>query len=432
MLADGFDLTIYGATLPSLIYQFDTDKQTLANIHSVTLAALMVGFLLAGPLADRVGRRRPILVGTLAFSLLNGACLTAGSLTVFGGLRILSGLFLGAVVPSVIALVAEFAPRGRRQLYNGIAMIGYPVGGILVTAVALNVLPSAGALKEAFGAGQPLESWRWLYAIAGLFLLLIPVMYFRLPESPGYLLTRGREKEATRIIVEWGADSSEVYADKRASDDAGRGGFRLILSNRYVVATVIFTLVVFCQQVLTYGPNTWLPAMTAAMGFEGMQGTWALLIMSFGSVVGTYIGARIADRGGATKTIVPYLLLAAVSLTALAFGTTIGAVGIFVAAFFTGFSVTGSTALMYGIIASYYPVSSRGSGIGFCVGVARFGGILGPQIGAIFASPRVGLLVFMSLALIGALLVVALRMYQAGHRGMPTLDREAARQHVPT
>ncbi|MFT3660733.1 MAG: MFS transporter [Gordonia sp. (in: high G+C Gram-positive bacteria)] len=413
MLGDGFDLTIYGSTLPSLMHQFGTDKQTLANIHSATLAAMMVGFILAGPIADRIGRRLPIIVGTLLFSLFNGACLFADSLGTFGTFRILSGIFLGTVVPSVIALVAEFAPAGKRQVFNGIAMIGYPVGGILVTAISLTVLPTAAELTAAAEAGSPLENWRLVYGFAAIFLVLVPIMIWRLPESPGYLMATGREEESLVVIREWGVDPGVVYADKKAADDAGAGGYRLLLSNRYVVATIIFTLVVFCQQVLTYGPNTWLPAMTAAMGFAGMQGTWALLCMSFGSVVGTYIGARIADKGGATRTIIPYFVLCAISLTALAYGEAIGAVGIFVAAFLTGFSVTGSTALMYGIIAAYYPVSSRGSAVGFCVGIARCGGILGPQIGAVFVSPRAGLLAFMVLAILGAALVAVLRAYQS-------------------
>ncbi|MFT4101937.1 MAG: MFS transporter [Burkholderiaceae bacterium] len=144
----------------------------------------------------------------------------------------------------------------------------------------------------------------------------------------------------------------------------------------------------FCVQVLTYGPNTWLPSMTADMGFVGMQGAWALMLLQIGAGVGTYIGSRLADRGSPIRTIVPYFVFGAVSFTALAFGSMLGVVGISIASFFTGFSIAGPGSMMYGVIASHYPVSSRGSAIGFCVGVSRFGAILGPQIGAFFTSPR--------------------------------------------
>lgn len=417
MLADGFDLIIYGATLPSLMAQFGQSKSALANVHSVTLAALMIGFLVAGPLADRIGRRTPIIIGTLAFSLLNGACAVATSFALFATFRISSGLFLGAVVPSVIALVSEYAPRGKRQLYNGTAMIGYPVGGILVTAVALTVLPTA---AEIANAATPLGNWRWTYAAAGLFLILVPIMFFKLPESPGYLIAKGRNSEALRIADNWGVDRETLLAQKAASDEAGTGGYRLILSKNYLVATIIFTAVVFCSQVLTYGPNTWLPSMTAEMGFVGTQGTWALMMLSIGAIPGTIIGSRIADGSSANRTIILYYLLGAASLLALAFGTELGTVGIFIASFFTGFSVTGATSMMYGVIANHYPVSSRGSAVGFCVGVARFGGILGPQIGAIFVSPQTGLLAFMSLAILGAVLVGVLRTYEA-RKGQPEM-----------
>ncbi|MFT3721879.1 MFS transporter [Pseudorhodoferax sp.] len=425
MLGDGFDLTIYGATLPSLMHQFGTNRQALANIHSATLAAMMVGFIISGPVADRIGRRIPIISGLLMFSLLNGACALATSLSMFGALRIASGIFLGSVMPSVISLVAEFAPRERRQSYNGIALLGYPFGSIVVTIIALSVLPKASELAVAAAAGVPLGNWRVVYGFAALFLLIVPIMIFRLPESPGFLMAKGREEEALRIVHEWGVNPDDVYAEKKLSDDAGAGGYKMVLSRKYIVATIIFTLVVFCQQVLTYGPNTWLPAMTAEMGFVGMQGTWALLCMSFGAVVGTYLGSRIADQGSGTRTIIPYFLLASMSLIVLAFGRELGAAAIFIAAFFAGFSITGSTALMYGIIASHYPVSSRGSAIGFCVGVARFGGLLGPQIGALFLAAKAGLLAFMTLALAGAILVTILRIHE-GHRPPALGPRQGA------
>ena len=64
--------------------------------------------------------------------------------------------------------------------------------------------------------------------------------------------------------------------------------------------------------------------------------------------------------------------------------------------------------LMYGVIAAHYPTAIRGSAIGFCLGIGRIGAILGPQIGALFATPRAGLLAFMIPSLVGAGLVLVL------------------------
>lgn len=429
ILADGFDLIIYGATLPSLMEQWGLSKHQLANVHSMTLAGLMVGFLVAGPLADRIGRRIVLIGGGAWFSVLCTLCAFAPNFGTFGAARVLAGLGLGAVVPSAVALANEFAPAGRRQLFNGITLMGYAVGGILTTLAALALIPGAEALKEAARAGAPDQSWRIMYGIAAAFLLLIPFMWLRLPESPSFLVTRGRDAEAAEIAATYGMDFDRIVDEQRAHEAlSNKGGYQLLLSPKYVVATIIFTLIMFCTQVLSYGPNTWLPSMTKEMGFGGVQGTLALMMLQIGAAAGTLVGAVLVDRGEAPRVVVPYFLIGAVSLAALAYGTELGAAGIFIAAFFTGVGTIGTSTLMYGVIASYYPAASRSSAIGFTLGIGRLGAILGPQIGAIFATPRQGLLAFTVPCLVGAVLVGVLALL---HRGR-SLDAHRVAAEEPT
>jgi AAHS family benzoate transporter-like MFS transporter len=239
-------------------------------------------------------------------------------------------------------------------------------------------------------------------------IVLVPILYFALPESPSFLATRGRDEETLVVATRFGTELSATDVPLAGP----KGSVRLLLSPRYLFATIVFTAVMVCCQILVYGPNTWLPSMTNEMGFGGIQGTLALMMLQFGAVVGTVGGALLVDRGGATRTIVPYFLLGAVSLLALAFGTDLGAAGLFVAAFAAGVGTVGTSTLMYGVIAAHYPTASRGSAIGFCLGIGRFGAILGPQIGALFASPRAGLVAFTVPALVGALLVLVLARAQ--------------------
>lgn len=102
---------------------------------------LMVGFLLAGPITDRIGRRNVMMVGVLWFSAGSAACALAQSPEFFGFARFLTGIGLGGVVPSAVALTIEFAPKGRRQLYNGLMLTGYSVGGIISALAAIALLP---------------------------------------------------------------------------------------------------------------------------------------------------------------------------------------------------------------------------------------------------------------------------------------------------
>ncbi|MFT3662721.1 MAG: MFS transporter [Gordonia sp. (in: high G+C Gram-positive bacteria)] len=412
ILLDGYDLVVYGTTTGSLMKQFGVDKAAVANVHSLTLAGLMIGFLVAGPLADRIGRRVVMISGVAVFSVLCLVCAFAPSFELFAAGRVLSGVGLGAVVPSAVSIASEFAPARRRQLFNGMTLIGYPVGGVLATLVGLAVLPSAEVISAADPAN---EAWRWMYAVGGLGLLLAPVLHLLLPESPGYLAARGRHDEAERVATRYGVSIAVGLPESGAVETApgnassnAPSGVRLLFTPRYVIATIVFTLVMFCTQILTYGPSTWLPSMVGEMDFGGATGILALMMLQIGAVVGTIVGANLADRGGATRTVVPYFLLGAFSLFVLAFSGDLGPVILFVAAFLAGVGTIGTSTLMYGVIAAHYPTSARASAIGFCLGLGRVGGILGPQIGAIFVTARSGLLAFMVPALLGAVLVLVL------------------------
>jgi AAHS family benzoate transporter-like MFS transporter len=99
-----------------------------------------------------------------------------------GAARGFTGIGLGGVVPCAIALTAEFAPRNRRQLYNGVMLSGSSLGAIIASFVALWLLPDYG--------------WRSLFAVAFAFIALVPMMYCLPPESVNALISRGRLDEA--------------------------------------------------------------------------------------------------------------------------------------------------------------------------------------------------------------------------------------------
>ncbi|BDH55762.1 MFS transporter [Tsukamurella sp. PLM1] len=133
IVADGYDLIVYGATVPSLLKEpgWELSKTTAGAIGSWTLVGLMVGFLTVGRLADLVGRRRLMLIGVTWFSLASVACGFATSPLFMGVCRFLAGIGLGGVLPLALMLAMEFAPRDHRQLYNGLTMSGYAVGTVL-------------------------------------------------------------------------------------------------------------------------------------------------------------------------------------------------------------------------------------------------------------------------------------------------------------
>ncbi len=372
IVADGYDLIVYGATVPSLMGEpgWNMTPAVAGMIGGWTLAGLMVGFLLTGWLTDRLGRRNLIMIGVLWFSVGSALCATAQSPQMLGVFRFLSGIGLGGVVPCAVALTIEYAPRHRRQLYNGLMLTGYSVGGIMSALAALALLPE--------------HSWRTLYALGGLYIVILPVMYFLLPESVNYLVGRGRLDEAQNLAQRYGIDFNEVLQDHAAHNKAqpvsqGRVGYQLLFSSGFRRVIVLFICGMFCTQLIIYGLNTWLPQLMRHAGYPLGSSLQFLLVLQMGAVIGTLIGAVFADRVGSKKVLVPYYLIGALSLLVLS--QKLDAFWLMCAVFGAGLGTIGSTTLLYGFLGAYFPTSCRGAAVGAVVGIGRAGAILGPMIG---------------------------------------------------
>ncbi|MGW5570341.1 MFS transporter [Nocardia thailandica] len=371
IVADGYDLIVYGATVPSLLDEpgWGMSTATAGLIGSWTLVGLMVGFLVAGPLTDRIGRRRIMMIGVAWFSLGCAICALAVSPETLGAARFFTGIGLGGVVPSAVALTMEYAPRDRRQIYNGLTLTGYSVGGIVAALVAIALLPDHG--------------WRVLYAIGALCAIVLPVMYFWLPESVNYLLARGRDDEARDLATMYGLDLDAARAELagRTAEPADRpaGGFRELLTARYLPALALFVLVCFCAQLIGYGLNTWLPQLMREAGYALGSSLQFLLVLQVGAVVGMLGGSLLADRFGSKRILVPFFLIGAISLLVLSRKADTAVLMAAVAG--AGLGSIGSSSLAYGYIAAYFPSTCRGSAVGAAMGLGRTGSILGPMMG---------------------------------------------------
>ncbi len=398
ILADGYDLGIYGATLPTLLKGsgWDMGPALAGAIGSYTLVGMMVGYLLAGPITDRVGRR-PILVAGIAwFSVGSGICALATGPGFFGAARFFTGIGLGLVVPSAIALGVEFAPRGRHQIYNGLLLTGYAVGGVGAALAGLFLVPHLG--------------WRGPYWVGAAFLLAVPVVAALVPESVGHLTARGRLAEAGKIAARYGLYQPEaVAADKRASR-SWVAGLRDVFQRRYRRATVLFFIASACGTLLLYGLNTWLPQLMREAGYPLGSSLEFLLLYQAGSVAGLIAGALLADRVGPKPVVVPYFLVAVVCLLLLA--QPLGVPVLMMAVILTGLGTSATQSLIDGYIAVYYPASSRASALGVTLGFGRVGAIAGPSIAGWVLAAGVGFqwnfYAFAIPALVGAIAISAM------------------------
>jgi AAHS family benzoate transporter-like MFS transporter len=411
---DGYDLIVYGAVVPSLL-QDPAWRLTPAQagaIGSYALIGMVIGTLCVGVLTDILGRRKIMLGSIVWFSLAMGATALATTPEAFGLLRFVTGLGLGGVVPTAIALTVEYAPPHRRNVYNALMFSGFSVGGVLAAVLAMNLVPAYG-FRVMFWIGMaPL-------------LLVVPLAYRFLPESVSFLLARGRRTEAERLAQRYG-----VPLDTAASDAGAKRGsaIGLLFSRGHLLATLLFGVASVFGLLLVYGLNTWLPQLMREAGYPLGPSLGFLLVLNLGAVVGTLLVSTLADRLGSKPVTVAAFAAAAASIYGLSLQPSTPALYALVAV--AGFGTVGTQILVNGYVATHYPAGSRASALGWSLGVGRIGAILGPLFGGWVLASGLGFAWnfygWVIPAVLGALVIAAVPRLRAAARPETTVAYQEA------
>ncbi|AXG14752.1 MFS transporter [Intrasporangium calvum] len=363
---DGYDLIVYGTTIPALLEEpgWHLTPATAGFVGSLAFAGMLIGALGAGYLADRLGRRRTILWCTLWFSLFTALCAIATTPEIFGLFRFIAGLGLGGLVPSANALTAEFVSRKHRSAVSTIMMSGVPIGGSAAALVGLWLLPELG--------------WRSMYAVAFLaVVVLLPLCFVLLPESPTWLRAHGRRDEALAVEARYSLvhDASEHSGEEHAP------GFRTILSGQWRRPTVLFAAATVATLFAWYGLGTWLPKLMGSDArFEMGQPLHFLLALNLGAVLGSVVTAWAGVRFGPLRSAIFAAAAAALGLAFLLTYPT-DLLPIYGALILAGVGTHGTQCLIIAAVATHYPSRLRGTSLGFALGVGRIGAVLAPQVG---------------------------------------------------
>ena len=128
---DGYDLVVYGTVVPVLIEEWNLTSVEAGAMGSYGLFGMMFGAIFFGTLADRIGRKNVIAITLIFFSLFTFLCGFAETPTLFSAFRFLAGLGLGGIMPNVIALLTDYAPKSMKSMIVSIVLCGYSVGASL-------------------------------------------------------------------------------------------------------------------------------------------------------------------------------------------------------------------------------------------------------------------------------------------------------------
>lgn len=405
VVLDGFDTAAIGYIAPSLIREWGVTKAAIAPVLSAALFGLAAGAFVAGPLADRLGRKRVLTVSVLVFG---AACLASAhsrDLAELGVLRFITGLGLGAAMPTAVTLTSEYCPSQRRALLTNAMFCGFPLGAALGGFLAAWMIPHWGwrSVLE-LGGGAPL--------VLGLLMLAL------MPESVRYLVARGAPAERVRAVLQRISASAAgarrfVLAETRPESGA-RSGLGVVFSRDYRLGTLMLWLAYFMGLVIFYALINWMPVLLAEGGLTPERATLISALFPLGGVGAVFFG-WLMDRFNANRIIALGFALTAVALYAI--GQAVGNLGaLVVVVFVAGTLMNTAQSSLPTLAAAFYPTSGRATGVAWMLGVGRLGGIAGSFLVAQLAAAHLGFgHIFAVVAVPGLIATAALLIKQAAH-----------------
>ena len=365
ILADGYDLGIYGAVLPKLL---EYNSWALSPAHAGTIASyalfgMFIGAILVGTITDLIGRKWTLICCLALFSTTMGLAALAPSPELFGLWRFIGGIGLGGVIPTASALTVEYSPKKRQSFIYALMFTGYPLGIVLGAILSMFML-------EDFG-------WRIMFGIGMIPLLLIPFIIRYLPESIQFLLSRNRQEEVDKILNRF---QIEFHAKEKThqppSNIRKKNGFLTLFSKEYIKATLLFWITYIMGMFLIYGLNTWLPQMMQQAGYPLGSSLSFLLMLNITAAIGALFAGAIADRIGAKIVISISYLMAAVCIGLLTIKPSVTIIYLLIG--LAGIGSVGITQILNAYVTQYFPSHIRATSLGWGLGLGRVGAITGP------------------------------------------------------
>ncbi|WP_337180589.1 MFS transporter [Sphingopyxis granuli] len=366
LICDGYDLAVVGAALPAIMDDMKIDAATAGVMAGSALLGTMLGAIFLGSLADRVGRRRMIVICVILFSLFTAATGLTSDPVSFSIARFLAGLGIGGVLPIATAQMSEFAPLKLRSRLVTLVFAGYSIGGVLVAVISKGLIESHG--------------WQSVFYVAGLPILMIPFLLRTMPESLAYLVNNGRHEElaalAKRIDPSFPADAELAIVAK--VDSPGAVPAAKLFKDGRAWSTLMIWVAFMTGLFMVYALNSWLTKLMAMSGHSLGSALNFVIVFNLGSIVGGFLGGWLSDRLSIKYVLAAFYLAGAISLTIL--GYTTATTMLFVMVFIVGASTLGTQLLAYAYAGDFYPAAIRSSGVGFASGMGRIGAIIAPVL----------------------------------------------------
>jgi putative MFS transporter len=391
-LLDGFVIFALGVAMPLIIAEFDINSEVVGLIGAALVLGAVFGAGFGGPVADRLGRKRLMLADMVIIAA--GAATSAlanGPTTIFIG-QFIVGVGVGIDFPVSSTYISEVAPKRSRARMMVATIACQSVGMLLAAAITWMLLKNVG------GA----QNWRLFFAAEGIIALLFFLLRLSEPDSPHWLMTRGKFAEAAqafiRIIPEQRETVLQLTSNVRNQSLANSvapakpPGMAILFSRAYRARTVLVAVPWFLMDIATYGVGLFTPIILSAIDISGQRGgaiahdlaatrgSSAIdLFLLFGFLLGIWAvpkfgRIRMQAIGFGSMALGMLLLMIAVRLSNCYLHIPLVFAGFVL---FNLFMNAGPNSTTFMLAPTLFPTQLRATASGFAAGVAKIGATFG-------------------------------------------------------
>lgn len=319
----GFDSSVINGAVSAIQGRFELSETLIGFAVASALLGCALGAYLAGRIADRIGRRWTMIIGAGFFFISafgSGYAFSVWDLTIW---RVIGGLGIGIASVVAPAYIAEISPKLLRGRLASLQQLAITLG--IFTALLSDAVfaGAAGSASAEFWFG--LEAWRWMLLVCAIPAVIYGVLAYRLPESPRFLVEKGRKDEAQAILASvWKQEDidrasrdleRQIEEDRVAKRTGTLRGNKLGLQGIVWIGIIlsVFQQFVGINVIFYYSTTLW-----QAVGFDESQSLLTSVITAVTNVAVTFIAIALVDRIGRRPILLSGSLAMAVSLAVMA------------------------------------------------------------------------------------------------------------------
>jgi MFS transporter, AAHS family, 4-hydroxybenzoate transporter len=364
---DGIDVLIVSFSGTEIIKEWGLSKTAMGYVFSSGLVGMTIGCFLIAPLADKVGRRKILLLSLTLITagmLLVSVCTAYSQLLLF---RFITGLGIGGILPVMAVTASEFSNSKYRDFNVGLVQAGWPVGAILTGFVCTYTIPHYG--------------WRIAFMMAGLIsLLMLVVVYFFISDSLDFLISRQPNNaliKTNNLRKKMNLKPFASLPEKLVS--VQKISVTSLFNIEFKGSTIKSWIAVFFGFLTLYTLMSWVPTIAKETGLPLNISIYVGVALNAGAAIGSASVGALGSKFGMRQTIFTFMTCAFVVM--LLYGNFTWSTGmLMLLILLIGIFMQGGFNGLWPTLSRIYPSEIRATGVGFAFGIGRLGAIIGPSL----------------------------------------------------